>query len=111
MADKESLRDVLPLQLREWLSENRAPRLIDVREQDEWDRCRLPGAELKPGGQIAEWSKALDPEKEVLLYCHHGIRSLHAAMFLEAHGFSHVMHLRGGLDAYSLQADPSIPRY
>lgn len=111
MAVEEPFRDVLPLQLRDMLAQGRAPRLIDVREPEEWDRCRLPGAELMPGGNIGEWSASLDPDQEVLLYCHHGIRSLHAAMYLAARGFSRVMHLRGGLDAYSQQADPAIPRY
>jgi rhodanese-related sulfurtransferase len=108
---EEPFCDVPPEELRQWLAEGRALRLIDVREKEEWDLCRLPGAELMPVGSIAEWSGRLDPRQELLLYCHHGIRSLHAAMYLAAHGFARVMHLRGGLDAYCLQADSSIPRY
>jgi rhodanese-related sulfurtransferase len=108
---EEQFSDVLPEQLREMLAEGRTPRLIDVREESEWAICRLPGAELMPVGRIAEWSARLDPQQEILLYCHHGIRSLHAAMTLAGKGFTHVLHLRGGLDAYSLRADPSVPRY
>jgi rhodanese-related sulfurtransferase len=108
---EDPFRDVTPSQLKQWFAEDRALKLIDVREPEEWALVRLPGAELMPVGEIAAWSKKLDPQQEVVLYCHHGIRSLHAAMFLAAHGFNRVMHLRGGLDAYSQQADPAIPRY
>ncbi len=108
---EELFRDLTPEQLRELIAQDRVPRLIDVRNPEEFALCRLPGAELHPGGQIAEWSRTLDPNEEILIYCHHGIRSLHAVMYLTAKGFKRVMHLRGGLDAYSLRADPSVPRY
>jgi rhodanese-related sulfurtransferase len=108
---EDPFRDVTPEQLKQWFAEDRVPRLIDVREPEEWALVRLPGAELMPVGQISAWSATLDAEQDLVLYCHHGIRSLHAAMYLAAHGFARVMHLRGGLDAYSQQADPTIPRY
>jgi rhodanese-related sulfurtransferase len=108
---EELFRDVTPEQLRTLLAEGRAPRLIDVRDPEEFALCRLPGAELHPANLIADWSRTLDPDQEILLYCHHGIRSLHAAMHLSAIGFKKVSHLRGGLDAYSLRADPSMPSF
>jgi rhodanese-related sulfurtransferase len=108
---EELFRDLTPEQLRDLISQGRTPRLIDVREPEEFALCRLPGADLHPAAQIAEWSKTLQPDDEIVIYCHHGIRSLHAVMYLTARGFRHVMHLRGGLDAYSLRADPSVPRY
>jgi rhodanese-related sulfurtransferase len=108
---EEPFRDLTPEQLRDLIAQSRVPRLIDVRTPEEFALCRLPGAELHPGAQIAEWSKTLDPEQEILIYCHHGIRSLHALMYLTARGFKRVMHLRGGLDAYSLRADSSVKRY
>jgi rhodanese-related sulfurtransferase len=107
----DKFNNVLPEQLRDWLAEGRSLKLIDVREESEWAICHLPGAELMPIGKIAEWSVQLDPQQEILLYCHHGIRSLHAAITLAGKGFTRVSHLRGGLDAYSLRADPSLPRY
>jgi rhodanese-related sulfurtransferase len=103
--------DLTPEQLRELIAQGRTPRLIDVREPEEFELCRLPGAELLPAANIAEWSQWLDPDQEILIYCHHGVRSLHAVMYLTARGFKHVRHLRGGLDAYSLRADPCLPRY
>jgi rhodanese-related sulfurtransferase len=108
---KELFRDMTPEQLHGLIVQKRSPRLIDVRNPDEFERCRLPGAELYPAPQIAEWSKTLDPDEEILVYCHHGISSLHAAIYLTRKGFKRVIHLRGGLDAYSLRADPGMPRY
>jgi rhodanese-related sulfurtransferase len=108
---EELFRDLTPEQLRDRIAQGQAPRLIDVRDPEEFALCRLPGAELYPAAQIAEWSKTFDPDQEILVYCHHGIGSLHAVMYLTARGFQHVLHLRGGLDAYSLLADSSIPRY
>jgi rhodanese-related sulfurtransferase len=108
---EELFRDVTPEQLRALLEQGRAPRMIDVRDPEEYALGHLPGAELHPADQIADWSRTLDPDQEILLYCHHGIRSLHAAMHLSAIGFKKASHLRGGLDAYSLLADPGIRRY
>jgi rhodanese-related sulfurtransferase len=108
---EEPFRDLTPEQLRDRIAQGQTPCLIDVRTPEEFALCRLPGAQLHPAAQIAEWSKTLDPDAEILIYCHHGIRSLHAMMYLTARGFKRVMHLRGGLDAYSLRADPSVPRY
>jgi rhodanese-related sulfurtransferase len=107
----ESIFDLTPEQLRERLLGGNAPCLIDLREPEEYAVCHLPGAELRSAGKVDEWRQTLDPSREILLYCHHGIRSLHVAMYLAANGFQRVMHLRGGLDAYSLRADPAIPRY
>jgi rhodanese-related sulfurtransferase len=108
---EEPFRDLTPEQVRDLIAQGRAPRLIDVRDPEDFALCHLPGAELHPADQIAEWSKTIDPNEEILVYCHHGIRSLHAVMYLSARGFKRLRHLRGGLDAYSLRADPSMPRY
>jgi rhodanese-related sulfurtransferase len=108
---EEPFCDLTPEQLRERIEQGRTPRLIDVRNPDEFELCRLPGAESYPAPQIDDWIRDLDPEEEILVYCHHGIKSLHAVMYLTARGFRHVLYLRGGLDAYSLRADPSIQRY
>ncbi|MBN2086128.1 MAG: hypothetical protein JW748_12990 [Anaerolineales bacterium] len=108
---EELFRDLTPEQLRELIAQSRTPRLIDLREPEEFAHWHLPGAELQSAETIAEWSRALDPHEEILIYCHHGIRSLHAVIYLAKRGFHRMMHLRGGLDAYSLRADPSVPRY
>ena len=86
-------------------------RLIDVREPSEHRTCRIEGAELKPLGQIAQWMAELKPTEEVVLHCHHGGRSERACAFLAQQGFTNVKNLVGGIDAWSVKVDPSVPRY
>jgi rhodanese-related sulfurtransferase len=105
--------EIGPTAAREWLDAPDAPRLIDVREQEEWEICRLPGAELLPLSRFAEeFSGTLrDPSEKLLIYCHHGMRSAHAAQFLKRQGYSDVVNLAGGIDAWSVEVDPAVRRY
>lgn len=89
------------------------PRLIDVRETDEYELARIPGAELLP---LSQWpalaaEKLTDPSQSLLIHCHHGGRSARAAEFLLRSGFADVTNVAGGIDAWSAEIDPSIPRY
>ena len=89
------------------------PRLIDVREEDEWAICRIPGAELLP---LSQWpalaqEKLTDLAQPMIIQCHHGGRSGQAAAFLLHHGYTEVVNLAGGIDAWSAMIDPSVPRY
>jgi rhodanese-related sulfurtransferase len=93
------------------LQSSQPPRLIDVREANEHAFCRLLAAELKPLGQIRTWAAELDPEDNLVLLCHSGFRSAQAVMFLRSQGFKRVRNLRGGIDAWSVQVDPTVPRY
>jgi rhodanese-related sulfurtransferase len=87
-------------------------RLIDVREPSEYQTAHIKGAELKPLGQIAQWSAQLpDKDEEIVLHCHHGMRSDRACQYLAAQGFTNVHNLSGGIDDWSLQIDSSVPRY
>ena len=87
-------------------------RLIDVREQDEWNTVRIAGAELIPLSQFQQLATGeLDPAEKIVLYCHHGMRSARAQGFLQAHGYGDVHNLTGGIDAWSLQIDPAMKRY
>jgi rhodanese-related sulfurtransferase len=90
-----------------------APRLLDVREPEEFEIASLPGARLVPLGQIpasieqiADWK-----DEAIVVYCHHGIRSMHAINFLTHAGFTNLANLSGGIDAWSREVDPKIPRY
>ena len=85
--------------------------LIDVREPHEWRIGRIDGAQLMPLGGIYAWAATLDPNREVVLYCHHGQRSRAAADFLCAQGFTRVSNLTGGIDRWSAEVDPSVPKY
>jgi sulfur-carrier protein adenylyltransferase/sulfurtransferase len=84
--------------------------ILDVREPWEYELARIPGAVLIPLGELGARLGELDPTRPVALYCHHGVRSLHALRFLRSAGFTEVAHLAGGINAYS-QLDPSVPRY
>lgn len=87
------------------------PLLLDVREPDEWQMARLEGARLIPMGDLSVRFTELDPEQETVVYCHRGRRSLNVVLWLRAQGFSRVRSLRGGIDGWSREIDPSIPRY
>ena len=89
------------------------PRLIDVREEDEWAVARIPGAELVP---LSQWpglalEKLTDKSGALLIQCHHGGRSARAAAWLLEQGFANVTNLAGGIDAWSIAVDPAVPRY
>ncbi len=89
------------------------PRLIDVREADEFAMAHIAGAELLP---LSQWpaivaEKLTDPAQPLLIQCHHGGRSTRAAEFLLRQGFADVTNLAGGIDAWSVEIDPSVPRY
>lgn len=89
--------------------------LLDVREP--WEMAlaaiRIDGARLLsiPMGQIPQRLDELDPAQPVVCYCHHGMRSLQVIAFLQRQGFDSVYNLAGGIEAWSVQMDPSVPRY
>lgn len=88
-----------------------APIVLDVREPEEVALARFPGALHVPMQDVPARLGELDPQQEVVVVCHHGMRSAHVAGFLEAQGFTRVLNLTGGIDAWSLLVDPSVPRY
>ena len=98
-------------QLAEQVQAGTAPTLIDVREPNEYAFVHLPGAVLKPLGGIHEWAQELDKEQAYVLYCHTGARSWQATYLLERMGFTNVINLSGGIDAWSLHVDARVPRY
>lgn len=76
----------------------------------------LPFFHVLPTSQFPDWAagidQRLDPTRETIVLCHHGVRSMHVAQFLvQNKGFTNVLNVTGGIDAYSLEADPSVPRY
>ena len=107
------MTNLAPAQLAAWLGDTaRAkPLLLDVREQWEFQTCRLAESRLVPMGELPGRIGELDPQTETVVICHHGGRSLQAAMFLEQQGFTHVHNLAGGLDAWARSVDPKMPTY
>jgi rhodanese-related sulfurtransferase len=87
------------------------PFLLDVREPEEYRLARLPDATLIPLGDLIARQQELDPDIEMVVYCHHGIRSMKAVAYLRNAGFPLARNLRGGIDAWSLKVDPGVARY
>lgn len=85
--------------------------LVDVREQWEYELCRIPGAKLIPLGAIPANLNALMDADDVICYCHHGMRSLDAAAWLRKQGVEGAKSMAGGIERWSAEIDPSVPRY
>jgi len=85
--------------------------LLDVREKWEFDICHIQTSENMPMGSIPDRLEELDAEKETIVICHHGARSLQVAHFLENNGFINVVNLDGGVDAWAKIIDPNMAQY
>jgi len=89
--------------------------LIDVREPQELEIAALPQFSNLPLSQYEQWAndihQRLDPEKETIVMCHHGVRSAQMCHWLNRQGFHNVKNVQGGIDAYSVVIDSSVPRY
>jgi rhodanese-related sulfurtransferase len=87
------------------------PLLLDVREPWEFAICHIQGSDLLPMGQLVAGIDRLDPRRETVVICHHGIRSQQVAIYLERRGFERVINLSGGVDAWARRIDPAMPTY
>ncbi|CAC9526176.1 hypothetical protein [uncultured Gammaproteobacteria bacterium] len=104
------MQDLNPKQLQRYLKDN-SPLLLDVREQWEWDKCHFDEARLLPMGQIMANIDSLDKSEEIVLICHHGIRSMQVARYFESIGFANLVNLKGGIDAWAKTIDSSMALY
>jgi rhodanese-related sulfurtransferase len=105
------LKQMRPAELSAYLQAGHAPVLLDVREEWEWNTCRLPGALLIPLRELPTRLAELDKSVETVVICHHGVRSFHAAHYLKSLGFDDVINLAGGVAAWADEVDPAMPRY
>lgn len=86
--------------------------LIDVREPSEHETARIEGATLIPMGDIASRAhQELDPEQHIVVYCHHGVRSMNVTAWLRQQGFEKAQSMAGGIEAWSRTVDPKVPVY
>lgn len=106
------MRNFEAVELKSYLdhSEN-PPLLLDVRQPWEYDICSLHNAQLIPMSEIPTKLDELDKNQEIVVICHHGIRSLRVATFLEASGFKNVINLNGGVNAWAQQVDTTMATY
>ena len=102
---------ITPKELKERIDKGDTMFLLDVREPWEYAMAKIEGAVLIPLGTLPQSLETLDRNAEIIAHCHHGMRSADAVQFLLQQGFSTVKNLVGGIDAWSVQVDPSVPRY
>lgn len=107
------MRHVSASELARWLADagGEAPLLLDVREKWEFDTCHIAGSRLMPMNTVPARLGELDPDKEIVCVCHHGVRSMQVASYLERNGFGKVTNLSGGIHAWANQVDPAMPQY
>jgi len=108
-----TVNNIAPADLSAWLGDSARdkPQLLDVREPWEFQTCRIESARLVPLRELPGRVAELDPNADTVVICHHGARSMHAAMFLLRQGFARVHNLAGGVDAWARGVDPTMPVY
>ncbi len=102
--------EIDPIELKRRLSKGDKPLILDVREPWEIATASIAGTVNIPMGDIPSRLAELDSNRELIVMCHHGVRSAQVAMYLARNGFAKVLNLTGGIDDWS-EVDPSVPRY
>jgi rhodanese-related sulfurtransferase len=103
--------EVSPTDAAALLRENKA-RFIDVREPWEVATASIEGAVAMPMGDVPSRAhQELDPDERLVVFCHAGVRSMNVTVWLRNQGFEQVQSLRGGIDAWSVEVDPTVARY
>ena len=105
------MKQFRPTELAAYLQTGAKPTLLDVREEWEWTICHLPDAVRVSLRELSARVNEFDKADEIVVICHHGVRSYHAAMFLESLGFTDIINLSGGVAAWANEVDPAMPRY
>lgn len=107
-----AIKQLSAIELKTKLEENKEELfLLDVREPFEFTYCQIEGSKSIPLNQVPARLGELDIHKEIVVICHHGVRSMQAANFLAQVGFKNVTNLMGGVDAWALECDSSVARY
>lgn len=109
------MQQISPRALLQWLEHpSRAkPRLLDVREPWEYQYCHIPGSDLMPMHSVPARLEELDRHADTVVICHHGMRSMQVARFLEHAGFdpARIHNLQGGVAGWAQTVDPDMPTY
>ncbi len=107
------MQTIDPEELKQRLDDTAQPKplLLDVREPWEFEMCHLEGARLLPMQQIPQQAKELADDAEIVVICHHGLRSAQVVQFLMRNGCKNVSNLQGGIDAWAELIDPTMRRY
>ena len=104
---------IAPAELAHWRADatRPAPVLVDVREPWEYAHCRIEGSLSVPLSELPARVAELPAQRELVVVCHHGSRSQHAAQWLAGNGFANVHNLRGGVEAWAVEVEPGMRRY
>lgn len=105
------MEQITPQELKARLDRKEPLVLLDVRQDWERELCRLSGATHIPIEEIEFRTAELNPEEEIVVFCHQGIRSAVVAEYLRRLGFTKAVNLAGGLDAWARAVDPAMRRY
>ena len=114
MADATIAYEITPSQVTQRIASGEKLAFIDVREPSEFQQARIEGAELIPMRTIPaqlQHLEALSDDAALVVYCHHGVRSLQVVNWLREQGLATCQSMAGGIDRWSLEVDPSVPRY
>ena len=104
--------EITPGEVNSLLKDGVPLRLIDVREPEEHAVCHIEGARLIPMRTIPQQLQELDDDgARIVVFCHHGMRSLSVVDWLRRQGVENCQSMAGGIDLWSLQVDPAVPRY
>ncbi len=107
------IRQLQATELQEWLADTtrEQPLVLDVREPWEHEVCNIAGSRLLPMQDIPARVKELPTDTDIVVLCHHGMRSLQVAQFLKQSGLERVSNLSGGIAAWAAQVDPDMSQY
>lgn len=109
--ERVEIGEIAASELKRRLERGESPIILDVRETGEVEIAPFPGAIHMPMGDVPSRIGELDPERETVVVCHHGIRSARVAVYLAQRGFERILNLSGGIDAWSTTVDAGVPRY
>jgi rhodanese-related sulfurtransferase len=103
--------EIEPRDVKQLLDRGEGLLMVDVRESWEHQLCHIEGSQLIPLGQLAANVATFEAAEDIVLFCHSGRRSLDAASWLRSQGISGARSMTGGIDRWSREIDPSVPRY
>jgi rhodanese-related sulfurtransferase len=111
MKQQMPFNDISPREVKQRLDRGEDFVLVDVREPEEVQLAAIDGAEIYPLSQARDWIDTLPKDRELVVFCHHGGRSAQVAMALAQRGHTNITNMTGGIDAWSEQVDPNVPKY
>lgn len=103
--------EIAPREVNERRERNEDLTLLDVREPSESQTASIAGSLHIPMADIPARVQELDPDQHIVVYCHHGVRSLAVTDWLRKQGYDKVQSISGGIDRWSIEIDPKVPRY